>query len=65
MSPQCVVTRKKTYNGPGLNPVEGRKFCPGTQTRSRDELSCLPLGVTESSPLGPMLVGQPVTESLL
>jgi len=24
MSPQGVMTRKKAYNGPGLNPVEGQ-----------------------------------------
>ena len=65
MSPQCVVTRKKAYNGPELNPVEGHKFCPGTQTSSRDDLSCLPLGVSKALPFGPVLVGQPATEPLL
>ena len=65
MSPQGVVTRKKAYDGSGLSLVEGHKFCTGTQSRSRDELSCLPLVVTKASPLGPMLVGQPVTETVL
>ena len=65
MSPQGVMTREEAYNGPGLNPVEGHKFCSGTQTRSRDELSCLPLGVTKASPLGPVLVGQLATEPFL
>ena len=51
VSPQGVMTREEAYNGPGLNPVEGHKFCPGTQTRSRGELSCLPLGVTKSQAL--------------
>ena len=59
------MTREEAYNDPGLNPVEGHKFCPGTQTSSRDELLCLPLGVTKASPLGPVLVGQPVTEPFL
>ena len=49
------MTRKEACNGPGLNPVEGHKFCPGTQTRSRDELLCLPLVVTKASSLGPVL----------
>jgi len=53
---------KEAYNGPGLNPIEGHKFCPCTQTRPQDELLCLPLGVAKASPLGPVLVGQPVTE---
>ena len=65
MSAQGVVTRKKAYNDLGLNFVEVHKFCPGTQVRSRDELSSMPLGVTEASPLGPMLVSQPTTEPLL
>jgi len=59
------MTCKEAYNSPGLNPVEGHKFCPGTQTTSQDELSCLPLGVTKASLLGPVLVGQPATEPFL
>ena len=49
MSPQGVMSRKKACNGPGLNPIKSHKFFPGTQTRSRDELSCLPLGVTKAT----------------
>jgi len=59
MSPQGVMTRKKASYSPGLNPVKGKKFCPGTQTGSRDKLSSLSLGITKTSPLGPMLVDQP------
>jgi len=59
------MTHKEAYSGPGLNPIEGHKFCPGTQTRPRDELSYLPLGVAKASPLGPVLVGQPATEPFL
>jgi len=58
------MTRKKASYNPWLNPIKGHKFCPGTQTRSRDKLSSLSLGVTKTSPLGPMLVDQPVTEPL-
>jgi len=65
MSPQGVMTRKKASYNPGLNPIKGHKFFPGTQTSSRDKLSSLPLGITKTSPLGPMLVGQPATEPLL
>jgi len=59
------VIREEAYNSPGLNPIEGHKFCPGTKTRTRDELSCLPLGVAKASPLGPVLVGQPATGPFL
>ena len=59
------MAHEEAYNGSGLNPVEVHKFCPGTQTRSRDELSCLPLGVTKALPLGPVLVSQPATEPFL
>ena len=62
MSPQGVVTRKKAYNGLGLNPIKGRKFCPGTQARSRDKLSSLPSGITETLSLGPVLVGAQLVE---
>jgi hypothetical protein len=58
------VTHKKASYNPGLNPIKGHKFCPGTQTRSRDKLSSLPLGITKTSPLGPVLVDQPVTKPL-
>ena len=65
MSPQGVMTRKQASYSPGLNPIKGQKFCPGTQTGSRDELSRLSLGITKTSPLSPMLVDQPATEPLL
>jgi len=54
------MTRKKASYNPGLNPIKGHKFCPGTQTRSRDKLSSLPLGITKTSPLGPVLVRAPI-----
>jgi len=57
MSPQGVMTHKKTSYNPGLNPIKGHKFCPGTQTRAQDKLSSLPLGITKTSPLGTMLIG--------
>jgi len=42
MSPQCVMTRKKASYNSGLNPIKGHTFCPGTQTRSRDNCqACL------------------------
>ena len=53
MSPQGVVTRKKVRYNPGLNSIEGHKICPGTWTRSRYKLSCLPLDITKNSQLGP------------
>jgi len=62
MSPQGVMTINKASYNTGLNPIKGHKFCPGTQTKSRDKLSSLPLGITKASPLGPVLVG---IESLL
>jgi len=65
MSPQGVMTRKKVSYSPGLNPVKGQEFSPGTLTGSRDKLSSLSLGVTKASPLSPMLVDQPVAEPLL
>jgi len=65
MSPQGVTTRKKASYNPGLNPVKGLEFSPGTQTGSRDKLSSLSLGVTKDSPLSPMLVDQPAAEPLL
>ena len=59
MSPQGVLTRKKASYNPGLNPIKGKNFCPGTQTGSRDKLSRLSLGITKTSLLGPKLVDQP------
>jgi len=61
MSPQGVMSRKKASYNPGLNPIKGHKFFPVTQTRSQDKLSSLPLGITKTSQLGPVLVGQPAT----
>ena len=65
MSPQGVMTRKKAIYNPRLNPVKGKKFSPGTQTRSRYKLLSLSLGVTKTSPLIPMLVDQPAAEPVL
>jgi len=62
MSPQGVMTREKASHGPGLSPIKGHKFCPGAQTRSQDKLMSLPLGIAKTSPSGPVLVNQPVTE---
>jgi len=50
MSPQGVMTRKKASYSPGLNPIKGQKFFPGTQTGSRDKLSSLSLGITKTLP---------------
>jgi len=58
------MTRKKASYNPGLSPIEGHKFCPGTQTGSQDKLSSLPLGITKTSPLGPMLVGQLASQQM-
>ena len=57
--------RKKAIYSPGLNPIKGQKFCPGTQTGYRDELPSLSLGITKVSPLSLMLVDQPATEPVL
>ena len=65
MSPQGVMTRKQASYIPGLNPIKGKKFFPGTQTGSRDEFSSLSLGITKISPLSPVLVDQSATEPLL
>ena len=59
------MTCEKASHGPGLSPVKGLKFCPGAQTRSRDKLVSLPLGITKTSPLGLVLVNQPATEPYL
>jgi len=50
------MTREKASHDPGLSPMKGHKFCPGAQTRSRDKLVSPPLGITKTSPLGPVLV---------
>ena len=59
-----MAHKKASYN-PGLNPVKGQEFSPGTQIGSRDKLSSLSLGVTKASPLSPILVDQPAAELLL
>ena len=64
MSPQSVMSRKKASYSPGMSPIEGKKFSPGTQTGSRDKFPSLSLGVTKTSPLSPVLVDQPATGSL-
>ena len=56
MSPQGVMSRKKASYSPGLDPTKGHKFFPGAQTRTRDKLAGLPLGVTKTSSKGPVLV---------
>jgi hypothetical protein len=33
MSPQGVMSNKDANYYPGLNPIKGQKFDPGTQTR--------------------------------
>ena len=58
------MTHKKASYNPESNPIKGDKFCPGTQTRSRDKLLSLPLGITKTSPLGPVQVCQPATKPL-
>ena len=65
MPPQGVMTRKQASYSPGLKPIKGHEFRPGTQTRSRDKLSSLSLGITKTLPLSPVLVDQPATEPLL
>ena len=59
------MTRKQASYNPGLNPIKGQEFCPGTQIRSRDKLSSLSLGITKTLPLSPVLVDQPATEPFL
>ena len=65
MSPLGVMTREQASYSPGLSSVESQKFCPGTQTRSRDELPSLSLGISKTLPLSSVLVDQPATEPLL
>ena len=62
MSPQGVMTREEASHGHGFSPIKGNKFCPGAQSRSRDKLVSLPLGIAKTSPSGPVLVNQPATE---
>ena len=64
MSPQGVMTREQASYSPGLNSIESKKFYPGTQTRSRDKLPILSLGISKALPLSPVLVDQPATEPL-
>ena len=65
MPPQGVMTCEQAGYNPGLKPIKGHEFRPGTQTRSRDKLSSLSLGITKTLPLGPVLVTQPGTEPSL
>ena len=41
MSPQGVMASKKASYSPGLSPIKGKTFNPGTQTGSRDVQSYL------------------------
>jgi hypothetical protein len=59
------MTREQASYSPGLNSIKGQKFCPGTQTRSRDKFPSLSLGISKALPLSPVLVDQPATELLL
>jgi hypothetical protein len=59
------MIREQTIYSPGLNSIKGQKFCPGTQTRSRDKLPSLSLGIPKTLSLSPVLVDQPATEPLL
>ena len=59
------MSRKKASYNPGLDPTKPHTFCPGAQTRTRDKLASLPLGVTKTSRLGSVLVDQPANEPLL
>ena len=47
------MTRKEASYNPGLSPIKGKKFWPGTQTGSRDEFSSLSLGITNTTPMSP------------
>jgi hypothetical protein len=49
------MSRRASYS-PGLDPTKSHKFCPGAQTGTQDKLVGLPLGVTKTSPKGPVLV---------
>jgi hypothetical protein len=50
------MSHKKASYRPGLDPAKGHKFCLGAQTGTQDKLAGLPLGVTKTSPKGPVLV---------
>jgi len=50
------MSRKKASYSPGLDPTKSNKFCLSAQTGTRDKLAGLPLGVTKTSPKGPVLV---------
>jgi len=39
MSPQGVMTRKKASYNPGLNPIKGQEFSPGTVPRLGPEIN--------------------------
>jgi len=65
MPPQGVMTCEQACYSPGLKPIKGHEFRPGTQTKSRDKFSSLSLGITKTLPLGPVLVTQPATEPFL
>ena len=65
MPSEGVMTCEQASYNPGLKPIKGHEFRPGTQTRSRDKLSGLSLGITRTLPLGPVLVIQPATEPFL
>ena len=65
MPPQGVMTCEQACYSPGLKPIKGHEFRPGTQTKSRDKFSSLSLGITKTMPLGPVLVTQPATEPFL
>jgi len=59
------MTCKQASYSPGLSSVESQKSCPGTQTRSWDELPSMSLGISKTLPLICVLANQPVTELLL
>jgi len=65
MSPQGVMTFKKASYSPGLSPIKGQKFNPGTQIGSQDKFSSLSSGITKTTPLSPMPVDQPANKPLL
>ena len=65
MPPQGVMACDQASYSRGLKPIKGHECHPGTQTRSRDKLSSLSVGITKTLPLGPVLVNQPATEPFL
>ena len=50
------MSRKKASYSPGFDPTKSHKFCSAAQTGTRDKLAGLSLGVTKTSPNGPVLV---------